>query len=65
MDAEPEDAMPENSRTKLTATLWFVAAALALIAALLNYSESGKLRWPLLAAAFFMAAMGVSTLRRR
>jgi ABC-type Co2+ transport system permease subunit len=57
--------MPETPRTKSTAILWFVAAALALIAALLNYSESGTWRWPLLAAAFFLAAMGVSTVRRR
>lgn len=56
--------MPEESRAKLTAILWFVAAALALTAAVLNYTESGALKWPLPAAAFFLAAMGVSTLRR-
>lgn len=56
--------MPEHSRTKLTAILWFVAAALALTAAVLNYTESGAFRWPLLAAAFFLGAMGVSTLWR-
>jgi hypothetical protein len=30
----------------------------------LTYGGEGEIKWPLLAAAFFLAAMGFSTLRR-
>jgi len=46
------------------AILWFIASALSLVAALLTYTGEGEIKWPLLAATFFMAAMGFSTLRR-
>ena len=56
--------MAETSRSKLTAILWFVAAALSLTAALLHYTEDGTIKWPLWAAALFLGAVGVSSLRR-
>jgi len=49
---------------KRGAILWFIASALSLIAALLTYTGEGEIKWPLLAATFFMAAMGFSSLRR-
>jgi hypothetical protein len=49
---------------KLASILYFVAAVLALAGAAVAYSRSGEIKWPLLAAAIFLAAMGVYTLRR-
>lgn len=46
------------------AILWFIASALSFIAALLAYTGEGEIKWPLLAATFFMAAMGFSSLKR-
>jgi hypothetical protein len=46
------------------ATLWFVASALSLAAAVLTYSDGGQIKWPLIAATIFLAAMGFSSLRR-
>ena len=51
-----------SSRT--AAILWFVASALSLIAAVITYTGDRQIKWPLLAATVFLAAMGVSTLRR-
>ena len=56
--------MAEGTATKLATVLWFVAGALALAAAAMNYSRSGEVRWHLLAAGIFMVGMGVYTLRR-
>ena len=56
--------MAEESRTKLAAILWFVAALLALAAAAVNYSRNGGIKWFLLAAAFFLIALGVNARRR-
>lgn len=44
--------------------LWFIAAVLALAAAAVAYGRHGEIKWALLAAAMFLAAMGVSSLRR-
>ena len=46
------------------AILWFVASALSLAAAVITYTGDREIKWPLLAATIFLAAMGVSTLRR-
>ena len=56
--------MAEQPPNKLAAILWFVAAALALTAAVLRYTESGEIKWPLLAAAVFLGAMGVGLAKR-
>lgn len=44
--------------------LWFIASALSLTAAVVTYAGEGRLKWPLLAATVFLAAMGFSSLRR-
>src|SRR5687768_5861180 len=49
-----------NPRT--AAILWFVAAALVLLAALIHYM-SGELRWSYLAAGVFLTIMGFTKLR--
>ena len=56
----------KNKRTSLrrAAILWFIASALALAAALLNYINEGRFRWPTLAAALFTGLMGVNMLRQ-
>jgi hypothetical protein len=41
-----------------------LASALSLAAALITYSDGGKIKWPLVAATVFMAAMGFTTLWR-
>jgi len=46
------------------ATLWFIASGLALIAAGVTYARAGEIRWSLLAATVFLAAMGFRSLRR-
>ena len=46
------------------AMLWFLASALSLTAAVIRYASDGELRWPLLAATVFLAAMGFNSLRR-
>ena len=56
--------LSDASKAKKTAILWFVASALSLAAALLNYASDERVRWPLIAAVIFLAAMGFSTLRR-
>lgn len=48
----------------LAAILGFVAAGLALIAAAIDYSNDGKVRWGLIAGALFMAALGWGSLQR-
>jgi len=45
--------------------LWFVAAALATIAAAVGYFRKGEVRWSLLAAAVFLAAMGLGAASAR
>lgn len=50
--------------SRSAAILWFVASALALAAAVITYSDERQIKWPLLAATVFLAAMGFSTLRR-
>jgi hypothetical protein len=47
----------------LAAILWFVAAALALVAFGIR-AASGEMKWYLAAAAVFLAAMGFSALRK-
>jgi hypothetical protein len=54
----------ESSGTRRAAVLWFVASALSLTAAVLTYTGEGLIKWPLIAATVFLAAMGISSLRR-
>jgi membrane protein YdbS with pleckstrin-like domain len=55
---------PVKKKTpRAAAILWFLAAACALAAAILNYSADHQLKWGLLAAAVLMAAVGFRTLR--
>jgi hypothetical protein len=54
----------ESSGTRRAAVLWFVASALSLTAAVLTYTGEGRIKWPLIAATVFLAAMGISSLRR-
>lgn len=56
--------MNRKSTSNRAAMLWFLAAALSLIAAVLNYVNEGVLRWPLPAATLFLGAMGVVMLMR-
>ena len=44
--------------------LWFLASALSLTAAAVIYGREGQIRWSLLAATVFLAAMGFRSLRR-
>lgn len=48
----------------MTAGLWLAAAALAFAAAVMTYTRSGEVEFPLLAATLFLAAMGFGVLRR-
>lgn len=56
--------MDKKSGLRRGAILWFIASALSLTAAILTFSGERKIKWPLLAATVFMAAMGFSSLRR-
>jgi hypothetical protein len=56
--------MSTASGLRLAAVLGFVAAGLALTAALISWSKDGKLEWGLFAGAAFMVALGWSSLRR-
>ncbi len=56
--------MAKTSETRLTTILWFVAASLSFLAAAVAYSRTGDIKWPLLAAGIFLAAMGFNALRR-
>lgn len=42
------------------AALWFIAAALALSAAVVKYVRSGEIPWEITAAGVFLFAMGFS-----
>jgi hypothetical protein len=54
----------KTQNPRVAAILWFFASALFLTATVLNYSKEGAIKWTLLAATLFMAAMGITTLRR-
>ena len=56
--------MDKTARIRLTAILWLAAAALAFAAAVVTYTRSGEIRFTLLAATLFLAAMGFGVLRR-
>lgn len=56
--------MDKTARIRLTGILWLAAAALAFVAAVVTYTESGEIKVVLLAAALFLAAMGFGVLRR-
>lgn len=56
--------MDQQTGLRRAAILWFIAAALSLAAALLTYGTEGQIKWPLLAATLFMAAVGFRSLRR-
>jgi hypothetical protein len=53
-----------NPRLRRVAVLWFVAAGLSLIAAVLRLMNDEPVQWPLLAATLFMAALGWTALRQ-
>ena len=55
---------PAEKSDRTAAILWLVAAALSLVAAVLTYSGEGRIKWVLLAATVFMAALGFRSLRR-
>jgi hypothetical protein len=57
--------LDKKSSLRREAILWFIAPALSLAAALVTYGGEGQIKWPLLAATVFMAAMGFNSLRRR
>ena len=46
------------------AVLWFAAAVLAVAAAVVTYVRGGEIKWTLLVAAVFLAAMGFGAVRR-
>ncbi|MEO8348134.1 MAG: hypothetical protein ABI610_04430 [Acidobacteriota bacterium] len=56
--------MAKGADHRHAAMLWFLASALALTAAVINFASDRQLKWPLLAATVFLAAMGFSSLRR-
>lgn len=56
--------MAKVSGGRRAAMLWFLASALSLTATVINYASDRQLKWPLLAATVFLAAMGFSSLRR-
>jgi hypothetical protein len=58
------DKMANAGRSRLPALLAFVAAVLAAVAAGIAYARRRELKWSLLAAALFLAAMGWSALKR-
>jgi hypothetical protein len=60
MVAAGAGVMPKRN----AAILWFVASGLSLVAFVLRYIEDGEIHWPLLAATFFLGAMGFTTFRR-
>lgn len=55
--------MAKAPGSALAVTLWFTASALSLAAAVINYTADGEIKWFLLGATIFTAAMGFSTLR--
>lgn len=55
---------PSLKPTRLVTFLWFLAAALSLIAVLIRYLRGGETAWYLIAAAAFTFLMGVTTLKR-
>lgn len=65
-----ERQMPEGSVTdrpagrKATAVLWFIAGALAWIAAIIRYSRGHEVKWTLAFAGLFCVAVGITALRR-
>lgn len=56
--------MPAHPRLRWVAILWFVAAGLSLTAAVLRMVKGEPVKWPLLAATFFMAVLGWTALRQ-
>lgn len=55
--------MTVDANSRRVAILWFVAAALALFAAVLGWRKDGDVEWALFAAAAFMTVLGVTRLR--
>ena len=55
--------MAVDASSRRVAILWFVAAALALFAAILDWRKDGEIEWALVAATFFMTILGVTRLR--
>ena len=55
--------MANVSNPRIAAGLWFTAAALSLIAAVITYTSEGRIKWFLLAASLFTAILGFRTLK--
>ena len=56
--------MDERTKGRRTAILWFVAAALALTAAIIRWSSGEGVKWALFAATIFMTILGWITLQK-
>jgi hypothetical protein len=56
--------LADTAGLRRAATLWFIAAVLAFAAVVVTYIGKREIRWALLAAAVFLAAMGFSYLQR-
>lgn len=56
--------MTKTLKPRTAGIFWLVASGLSLAAAGITYSGGGEIRWSLVAAAVFLAAMGLTTLRR-
>lgn len=53
----------DKKKQRLAATLWFVAAALSLLAVGLNYAKEGEIKATYVATALFAIALGLAALR--
>jgi hypothetical protein len=51
-------------KKRTEALLWFLAAALSATAAAIRYFSGEEVRWPLFAAAVFLAIMGFRTFQQ-
>jgi hypothetical protein len=59
-----EGIMTAALKQRTAGILWLVASALSLAAASITYSGGGEIKWSLVAATVFLAAMGLTTLWR-
>ena len=54
----------EKSGKRLAAVLWFVAAGLAVIAAVISYLDDRGVNWTMAGGALFCTAMGLLAAKR-
>lgn len=57
--------MPTEKTSRLAAILWFVAAALAIVAFAIRAARGEELRWYLVAVAAAFLVLGIAAVRRR